>query len=150
MNDQTHPNLSVMEKLDVCNLDDCSDLFAKDFVWHYFNPRWLKVEGDYQGVAGLKAFFAEMSESSNGALQVHPVQTKAMGDELVVVHARNRFVSADEGVAEFDAVVVWRIVDGKITEAWDIPDVHTMRTIDQTAVDSSRFGSAGTLDTVSD
>ena len=26
---------------------------------------------------------------------------------------------------EIDAVVVWRIVGGKIAEAWDIPAVHT-------------------------
>lgn len=26
---------------------------------------------------------------------------------------------------EIDAVVVWRILDGKIKEAWDIPAVNT-------------------------
>ena len=27
---------------------------------------------------------------------------------------------------ETDAVVVWRIVEGKIVEAWDIPAVHSV------------------------
>lgn len=28
---------------------------------------------------------------------------------------------------ELDAVVVWRIVRGRIAEAWDIPSVHAVR-----------------------
>jgi hypothetical protein len=33
-----------------------------------------------------------------------------------------------EGIPlEIDVVVVWRIVDGKIVEAWDLPAVHTIR-----------------------
>jgi predicted SnoaL-like aldol condensation-catalyzing enzyme len=28
---------------------------------------------------------------------------------------------------DFDAIVVWRIVDGRISEAWDIPAINTVR-----------------------
>jgi hypothetical protein len=28
---------------------------------------------------------------------------------------------------ELDAVVIWRIVDNKIAEAWDIPAINTIR-----------------------
>jgi predicted SnoaL-like aldol condensation-catalyzing enzyme len=32
---------------------------------------------------------------------------------------------------EFDAVVVWRIVNGKVAEAWDIPAVNTIRPVEK-------------------
>lgn len=65
--------------------------------------------------------------------QVNPVDVRAVGDELVVVHACNRLElpAKQGGPIEFDAVVVWRIVDGTIAEAWDIPAVHTVRTVPQ-------------------
>ena len=28
---------------------------------------------------------------------------------------------------DVDAIVVWRIVDGRISEAWDIPAINTVR-----------------------
>jgi len=128
-----HPNLSIINSLDIENLDACADLFANNFVWHYFNPERPEFEGNYQGVSGLKDFFAKMKESSNGAFQVNPVEARAVRDELVVVHACNRFAleAMDGGTIEFDAIVVWRIVNGKIAEAWDIPAVHTVRTVAQ-------------------
>lgn len=30
---------------------------------------------------------------------------------------------------EFDAVVIWRVADGKITETWDITAINTVRVI---------------------
>lgn len=35
----------------------------------------------------------------------------------------------DGSSLEFDAVVVWRIIDSKIAEAWYIPAVNTIRTV---------------------
>ena len=32
-----------------------------------------------------------------------------------------------EALPDVDAVVVWRVVDGQIREAWDIPAVNTVR-----------------------
>jgi predicted SnoaL-like aldol condensation-catalyzing enzyme len=127
-----HPNLAIMSKLDIENLDACADIFADNFVWHYFNPQRPELEGNYQGLSGLNGFFAKLKESSNGAFQVNPVEARAVGDELVVVQACNRFASEamDDGAIEFDAVVVWRIVNGKIAEAWDIPAVHSVRPVD--------------------
>src|SRR5210317_1223709 len=115
MPDAIHPNLAIMNKLDIGNLDACVDVFADNFVWHYFNPARPEFEGNYQGVSGLKDFFAKMKEGSNGAFQVNPVETRAVGNELVVVQACNRFALPEKegGTIEFDAVVVWRIVNGK-------------------------------------
>jgi len=28
---------------------------------------------------------------------------------------------------DIDAIVVWRIVDGRVSEAWDIPAINTVR-----------------------
>ncbi len=136
MTDAMHPNFEIIHKLDVKNLDACADIFADSFVWHYFNPKRPEIEGKYQGVSGLKDFFAKMKETSNGTFQVNPVEARAVGDELVVVQVCNRLAleAMEGGTIEFDAVVVWRIVNGKIAEAWDIPAVHSVRTVHQSQV----------------
>ena len=133
MTDTMHPNLSIMNRLDIKNLDACADVFADNFVWHYFNPKLPKLEGNYQGVSGLKSFFSKLSEKGNGAFQVNPVDVRAAGDELVFVQVCNQ-LAMEGGPIEFDAIVVYRIVDGKIAEAWDIPAVHTVRTVPQSQV----------------
>ena len=61
-----HANLAIIHKLDIKNLDACADIFADNFVWHYFNSDWPEIEGDYQGVSGLKDFFARVMKNSNG------------------------------------------------------------------------------------
>lgn len=128
MTDTMHPNLSIMNRLDIKNLDACADVFADNFVWHYFNPKLPKLEGNYQGVSGLKSFFSKLSETGNGVFQVNPVDVRAVGDELVFVQVCNQ-LALEDGPIEFDAIVIWRIVDGKIAEAWDIPAVHTVRPV---------------------
>ncbi len=128
MTNAIHPNLSIMHRLDIKNLDACADVFAANFVWHYFNPKLPDIEGNYHGVSGLKNFFSKLNETSNGAFQVTPVDIRPVGDELVLVQVCNR-LSLDDNPMEFDAVVVWRIVDGKIAEAWDIPAVHSVRPV---------------------
>jgi len=132
MPDAIHPNLSIIHKLDIKNLDACADIIADNFVWHYFNPKRTEIEGNYQGVSGLKDFFAKMNRTGNGTFQVNPVDVRPVGDELVVVHVCNRLAlpAMESSAIEFDAVVVWRIVNGKIAEAWDIPAVHSVRTVD--------------------
>ncbi len=77
MTDAIHPNMSILKKLDLQNLDACKSILANDFVWHYFNPRIPDLEGDYRGVEGLKKFFAEKKGSNRinrefGELEVEP------------------------------------------------------------------------------
>lgn len=130
MTDAMHPNMSLLEKLDLQNLDACKSILTDDFVWHYFNPRIPDLEGDYRGVEGLKRFFAKLSERSDGSFRVNVIDGRPAGDELIVTQVRN-CMNMDGSSIEFDAVVVWRIVDGKVAEAWDIPAVNTIRTIQQ-------------------
>ena len=128
MIESTHPNLTLLMKLDLQDLDACADILAEDFIWHYFNPKLPDLEGDYHGIEGLKGFFAKLGEMSRGSFQVNPIDLRAAGDELLVTHVRNRIALEDDAI-EFDAVVVWRVVDGRLAEAWDIPSVYTVRPV---------------------
>ena len=123
---KVHPNISLFKQLDLRNLGEASDLFAEDFVWHYFNSHLPDLEGDYVGLGGLRAFFEKLGGVTGGTFEVEPISVTPYGDELVVTHVRNRLVVGGAPI-EIDAVVVWRIVGGRIAEAWDIPAVHTGR-----------------------
>ncbi|MDB9524557.1 nuclear transport factor 2 family protein [Oscillatoria sp. CS-180] len=122
-------NLTLLQRLEKLIPDDLSsakDLVARDFVWHYFNPSLPELEGDYMGLTGLKAFFDKLGMVTNNTFRVETHQVIPVGDELVVVHANPMMTFAGE-TFKLDAVVVWRIVDNRIVEAWDIPAVHSVR-----------------------
>lgn len=119
-----HPNILLLRRLDPRNLASSADLFAEDVVWHFFNPKLPDIQGDYVGLAGIGSFFEKLGARTSGTFRVEPISIHAVGDELVVMHTRNTMVLEDEDVAT-DVVVVWRIVDGRIAEIWDIPSVHT-------------------------
>lgn len=125
MSDQQHPNFALLQKFDPAKIAEGevhADVFAEDVVWHYYNPRLPEMEGEYIGRAGVQKFFAAFLTLSKGSFQITPVSISAAGDELLVTHTKNR-MEIGENTIEIDAVVVWRIVDGKIAEAWDIPAV---------------------------
>ena len=124
---EQHPNITLMSKLDLRDLDASAGLFSADFVWHFFNPNLPDVQGDYFGVEGLKDFFKSLAGKTGGTFKVEPVSITPAGDELVVVHVRDTMTLQGNSLI-IDAVVVWRIVDGRIAEAWDIPSVHTIAT----------------------
>ncbi len=117
-----HPNVALLMKLDLRDLDSSSALFSDDFVWHFFNPILPHIQGDYAGVDGLKAFLGAMAQETEGSFNVQPVSVTPVGDELLVVHVQDR-MTLDGEALKIDAVVVWRIVNGLIVEAWDIPAV---------------------------
>ncbi len=122
----THPNVALLSRFDPANLTEMADVLSADFVWHFINPSLPEQQGDYVGLAGLQDFFERIQAFSGGTFRINPVSITAVGDELVVVHVIDTMIL--EGTSlEVDAVVVWRIVDGKIAEAWDIPAVHTAR-----------------------
>lgn len=100
-----HPNVSLLNRLDLRNLADAADLFAPDFVWHYLNPALPDIHGDYFSLEGLQTFFKKNGGMSGGIFNINRISISALGDELVVV---------------------WRIVNGQLAEAWDIPAINTM------------------------
>ena len=121
-----HPNVTLLKRLDFGNLDGSAALFAGDFVWHFFNPRLPDLEGDHVGLSGLQTFLGKLGALTGGTFAVESISVAAFGDELVVTHNKNRMTL--QGMAiETDAVVVWRIVDGRFAEVWDIPSVHAVR-----------------------
>lgn len=124
--EEEHANVSLLKRVDLGNLAGAADLFAEDFVWHFFNPRLPDVQGDYVGLTGLQTFFEKLGAATGGTFQVEPISITPVGDELVVTHVRDRMVVESMPIA-IDAVVVWRMVGGRIAEAWDIPAVHTAR-----------------------
>jgi ketosteroid isomerase-like protein len=125
-----HPSVSLVRELGRhiadSDLAGADGLLSQDFVWHYFNPRLPEVGGDYHGIEGLKRLFVSLSEVSGGTFTIEPVSAVPVGDELVVTHVRPRLRLDGTDVAT-DAVVVWRVNDGRIEEVWDIPAVHDVR-----------------------
>ena len=121
---EVHPNVALLSRFDPANVAGATDVFADDVVWHYFNPLLPDIQGDYVGLTALQEFFGKMAEKTAGTFRVNPISATAAGDELVVVHSKNTMVLEGRQI-ETDVVVVWRIVDGRITEVWDIPSVHT-------------------------
>ena len=121
---EVHPNVAVLSKFDPRNVAAAADVLAEDVVFHFFNPRLPDIQGDYVGLAGIQEFFETMAKQTGGTFRVNPISITAAGDELVVVHSKNTMILQDRQI-ETDVVVVWRIVDGRIKEVWDIPSVHT-------------------------
>lgn len=141
MSNKEHPNVTLMKQLEPDRTASKADLFAEnfvwrffnpesanlfaeDFVWHFVNPKLPDIQGDYNGLKGLQTFFEKLEVLTAGTFQVKPISVIPMGDELVVTHVRDRMTLENQAI-ELDAVVVWRIVKGYITEAWDIPSIYT-------------------------
>lgn len=100
--------------------------FADEFVFHFFNAQLPDLDGDYHGFDGIAELFKRLGElGESGFRQVHHSLT-ACGDELLVAYATNT-VGFDGTTIDVDAVVVWRVFDGQVHEAWDIPAVNTVR-----------------------
>lgn len=116
---EEHPNITLMKRLDIRDIASAGELIAEDAVWHYFNPNLPELEGDYTGLAGIAAFFEAVGQKSRGTFRVEPQSVTPVGDELVVVHARDTLTFDGTSIA-LDVVVVWRIVDGMVREVWDI------------------------------
>ncbi len=86
-----HPNIELLGKLRghiPDRLADVEDLFAKTFVWHYFNRHLPDLEGSYEGVDGLRHFFEKLSALTGGTFSLTVKDIKTIGDELLVAHAR--------------------------------------------------------------
>lgn len=114
-----HSNIALLKRLDPANPASAADLFAPDVVWHNFNPNLADMQGDYVGLAGIRSFFETQGRKSGGTFKIEPVSIEAVGDELVIVHSRNTMTLRDRRIA-IDVVVVWRIVEGRVVEVWDI------------------------------
>lgn len=123
---EIHPNILVLQKLDLVNFTKIGEVLAENFVWHYFNPELPDIEGDYIGIEGFIDFFKKIGGKTKDTFKVSPISATPAGDELVVTHVKDT-MQFEGRQQEVDAVAVWRIVDGKITEGWDIPAINTVK-----------------------
>jgi ketosteroid isomerase-like protein len=116
---EDHPNVALLKRLDLRNFAASKGLIAEDVVWHYSNPNLPDMQGDYVGLDGVRSFFEAIAQKSGGTFQIDPMSVTPVGDELVVVQSRNTLTFGDRSVT-VDVVVVWRMVDGRVVEVWDI------------------------------
>ena len=116
---EDHPNVGLVKRFNPADPAGMADLFAEDVIWHYFNPKLPELQGDYVGPDGIRSFFQRVAEISHGTFRIEPVSIGPVGDELVVVQVRDTLTFKGEPRA-LDVVVVWRIVDGRVAEVWDI------------------------------
>lgn len=124
-----HPNIAVLQQFNPANISASAGIIAEDAVFHYYNPMLPDMEDDYLGRQGFMEFFGKIAGKTKGTFKVTPLSITPMGNELVVTHVKDNMTLDGEQI-EVDAVVVWRIVDGKIKEAWDIPAVYTAEVSD--------------------
>lgn len=117
-----HANITLLKRFDPNNIAASADILADDVVWHFSNPLLPDIQGDYVGRAGVQAFFQKMASLTGDAFEINPVSVTTVGDDLVVVHRKQKMVLEGRQI-EAEVVVVWRIVDGRIVEVWDIPSV---------------------------
>ena len=114
-----HPNLALLQSLDLRDLASAKDIFSEDFVWHFINPQLPNIQGDFVGVEGLMSFFGALQQRTGGSFSVEPISSTVFGDNLVVSHVKDR-MNLDGRTVEPEAVVIWRFRDGRIAEAWDV------------------------------
>ena len=126
-----HTNIELLKRLDTYlssnNIAGAADLFSDSFVWHFFNSQLPDIQGDYVGIDGWQVFFEKLAVVTGGTFRVETVAIMPVGDELVVTHVQDSMILRGQPI-KLDAVVVWRIVNGRIAEAWDIPSLHTVYT----------------------
>ena len=120
---EEHPNIALLKRVDPAKIAGSANVFAEDVIFHYFKPRLPDLQADYVGLTGLQAFFEKIGNLTKGTFKINSVSATTAGDELVVVHSKNTMTLKGEKI-ETDVVVVWRCVNGRITEVWDIPSVH--------------------------
>jgi len=121
-----HPNISILKRFNPANPNTLAEVLAEEFVWHYINPKLPEIQGDYFGLSGLTDFFKRIGGRTNGSFKANPISIIPMGDELIITHVKDTMVLNGKQM-QIDAVVVWRIVNGKIREAWDIPAIYTAK-----------------------
>ncbi|MEJ8560838.1 nuclear transport factor 2 family protein [Yoonia sp. GPGPB17] len=118
-----HANIDLISTINITDMAADTDRFHPDVIWHFFNPNAPELAGSYNGLTGIADFFRKVRSYGNGSFQVNPRGAWAVGDELVVVQTRNRLGDGATAI-EFDVVLVWRVIEGKVAEVWDIPSVQ--------------------------
>ncbi|MEM7593425.1 MAG: nuclear transport factor 2 family protein [Cyanobacteria bacterium P01_A01_bin.83] len=116
-----HPNISILKKLNTCNLAESADMFAEDFTWHCFNPKLSYIGGNHTGLKGFQEFLKKLETLTGGTLQIDPVSITTIGDGLVVTYVKDK-MTLENRALEPDAVIIWRIANDKLNGQGVSPD----------------------------
>ena len=102
------------------------DKASDDLVWH-FEAVGSELAGIYSGKDNVfEKFLMKLFEITEGTFTVEPVNIWAAGDELVSVHYKASFVTGGT-TKSGDGVLVYRVVDGLITEVFDVPSLPLLQ-----------------------
>jgi hypothetical protein len=125
---QEHPNMSLVRQFSESifnNFEGAEEILDRDFVWHYVNPRVRRLEGDYRGLNGVRIFFKNLKNVTDNTFEIEPISIVPFGEEFVVSHA-NLKLTLESMQIETESVILWRVHDGRIFEAWDIPAILSL------------------------
>jgi ketosteroid isomerase-like protein len=100
-----------------------TELIAEDAVWHEEGDRG--VSGVNKGRDAIFAHFGEEMERSGGTYKVtlHDV----IGGDQRAVALHHDYAERDDKVLDQNIVVIFHIRDGRVCEAWEIPDDQASR-----------------------
>jgi ketosteroid isomerase-like protein len=107
------------------DVDALIELFAEDIVWHF--PGTSKIAGEHIGRDACLAMLGAYGAASGGTLQANLIDVMASDDR--VAGLANDTASRDGRTLNVDAVVIFTLRDGKVTEARHLFD-------DQASVDA--------------
>jgi ketosteroid isomerase-like protein len=122
-----HPNVALLrhgfEALASGDLDTVLDMYSPDLKWHggdeFGIPTDFDSRDDFFGM--FMRSFEIFDESTMELVDAIPV-----GDSLVTAHVRaHRRTRDTQQVADFDFVMSFRVVNGKVTHGADLLDGDT-------------------------
>lgn len=115
-----HPNEQLIrrgyEAFANGDMDTLRALFAPDIAWHVSGTNPLS--GDYHGLDEVLGLFGRVQQLADSfEFDVHDVLAN---DEHVVALLKVRATRGDD-IQEGDAIQVFHVADGQITEFWGTP-----------------------------
>ena len=144
MTQQRNEMLNTLSKIDISNLDGCKECFSPDLIWHYENVELPEQRGEVHGVEGLNLFFQRVLNTQNYSLNVEVIHAHPVGDELLLMHTRNRTTWCRREV-EFDVALIWRFEGNRVVEVWDVPAVTSgMRILSDNSSENSHANTLAT------
>lgn len=117
----THPNEALIrDAIAAFSRGDLDALrtqyFAEDIRWH--TPGQSALGGDHEGVDRVIELFGKLAELSGGTHRIELHDVLANDDHAVALHAVRGERAGKQ--LETDAIEVFHIREGKISEAWSM------------------------------
>jgi uncharacterized protein len=113
-----HPNEELVQRafnaFSTGDFEAVAALLADDIVYHF--PGRGPLAGDHRGKDQVLANFAKQAELTGGTFRLEVHDIVANDDHAIVLTAAR--AERGDGSWEDNAVLVFHIRDGKISEAW--------------------------------